>query len=112
MGKLLALRQDIEMEKDEDGVFRATRRVWVTTPDGRLCDDCGPTIILDQLDAEQDPDLPYGWRTWYNCMRTLRTDFDEAEDGVESLVAMDSDTVEALAEAARRIVDKESGHET
>ncbi len=99
MGKLLGLRQDIEMERGEDGVFRPTARVWVTTPDGRLCEGDGPTIILEDRGEADD---------WYTCLHTLRTDFDEAEDGVRALGAMDPDAVAALAEAARRIVDEET----
>ncbi len=85
---------------------RAGRR-WVVTPDGRLCDGDGPTIIMDDLSAPE-PEPPPGWRSWYTCGHTLRTDFDEAEDGVRALVAMCPDTVDALAEAARRLVDEET----
>jgi hypothetical protein len=101
MAKLLGIRQDIEMEQDEDGVFVPSRRVWVTTPDGRLCDGSGPTIILDDPDEPSDLEAPDMVR-WY-------TDFDIAEDGVRQLVAMCPDQVELLAEAARRLVEDQDG---
>jgi hypothetical protein len=101
MGKLLSIRQDIEMEKDEDGVFRPSRRVWTTTPDGRLHDGSGPTIIqrtivLDDWRPPLRPDAPYDW-----------TDFDRALELVDHLVAMCPDQVELLAEAGRRLVEED-----
>lgn len=100
MAKLLGIRQDIEMEQDEDGVFVPSRRVWVTTPDGRLHDGSGPTIILDDPNEPCDLDAADIQR-WY-------TDFDIAEDGVRRLVAMCPDQVELLAEAARRLVEDDN----
>ena len=100
MGKLLSIRQDVEMEWDEDeGMFVPSRRVWVTTPDGRLADGSGPTIIqhtiiLDDFRPPLRPDAPYDW-----------TDFDRAMDLVDDLVAMCPDQVELMAEVARRLVE-------
>lgn len=105
MDKLLGIRQDIEMEWDEDeDMFVPTRRVWVTTPDGRLCDGSGPTIIQHTIVLD-DPDDPCDLDTadmvrWY-------TDFDIALDNVVQLGAMCPDQVELLAEAARRLVEEE-----
>ena len=78
---ILGIMDYIEMEMNEDGVFVAARRLWVTTPDEGLCDVC--TLDLKVHD-----------------------EFTDSLAQVNRLLKTSPDIVAALADAARRIVEE------